>query len=165
MQINTNQIVSISEANQNFSRVAREADRMGSVVIFKNNKPKFKFSDIQFNITHSNQFVMAAFDKYPVGIDLEYMKDRNFTEISKHYNLNTDNKTEFYKKWTQLEATIKIQADSKQTYTEKFESNYMLTIVSTNPEKINPEIKTYNIFDKESLESTVSALKNEMSFV
>ena len=47
MQINTNQIVSISEANQNFSRVAREADRMGSVVIFKNNKPKYKLIDIE----------------------------------------------------------------------------------------------------------------------
>ena len=47
MQINTNQIVSISEANQNFSRVAREADRVGSVVIFKNNKPKYKLIDIE----------------------------------------------------------------------------------------------------------------------
>ncbi len=47
MQINTNQIVSISEANQNFSRVARNADRMGSVVIFKNNKPKYRLIDIE----------------------------------------------------------------------------------------------------------------------
>ena len=47
MQINTNQIVSISEANQNFSRVAREAERVGSVVIFKNNKPKYKLIDIE----------------------------------------------------------------------------------------------------------------------
>ena len=47
MQINTRQIVSISEANQNFSRVAREAERVGSVVIFKNNKPKYKLIDIE----------------------------------------------------------------------------------------------------------------------
>ena len=47
MQINTNQIVSISEANQNFSRVARNADRMGSVVIFKNNEPKYRLIDIE----------------------------------------------------------------------------------------------------------------------
>ena len=47
MQINTNQIVSISEANQNFSRVARDAERMGSIVIFKNNKPKSKLIDIE----------------------------------------------------------------------------------------------------------------------
>ena len=47
MHIHTNQIVSISDANQNFSRVAREADRLGSVVIFKNNKPKYKLIDIE----------------------------------------------------------------------------------------------------------------------
>lgn len=47
MNINANQIVSISEANQNFSRVARTADKLGSVVIFKNNKPKYKLIDIE----------------------------------------------------------------------------------------------------------------------
>lgn len=46
MNINTKQIVSISEANQNFSRVARMADKHGSLYIFKNNKPKFKLVDI-----------------------------------------------------------------------------------------------------------------------
>lgn len=29
--------------------------------------------------------------------------------------------------------------------------------------KINPSVKTYNIFDKESLEATVAALKEEMA--
>ena len=49
MNINTNQIVSISEANQNFSKVARAVDSLGSVVIFKNNKPKYKLIDIEQN--------------------------------------------------------------------------------------------------------------------
>lgn len=47
MNINTKQIVSISEANQNFSRVARMADKHGSLYIFKNNKPKYKLVDIE----------------------------------------------------------------------------------------------------------------------
>ena len=47
MNINTSQIVAISEAKQNFSRVARAADRLGTVVIFKNNKPKYKLVDIE----------------------------------------------------------------------------------------------------------------------
>lgn len=47
MNINTNQIVSISEANQNFSRVARMAESRGTVVIFKNNKPKYKLTDLE----------------------------------------------------------------------------------------------------------------------
>ena len=37
MNINTNQIVSISEANQNFSKIARLVDKSGEVYIFKNN--------------------------------------------------------------------------------------------------------------------------------
>jgi antitoxin Phd len=47
MNINTNQIVSISEANQNFSRVARMADKQGEIYIFKNNKPKYKLTEIE----------------------------------------------------------------------------------------------------------------------
>jgi antitoxin Phd len=47
MNINTKQIVSISEANQNFSRIARLVDRNGEVYIFKNNKPKYKLVDIE----------------------------------------------------------------------------------------------------------------------
>lgn len=47
MNINTNQIVPISEANQNFSKVARLVDKAGEVYIFKNNKPKYKLVDIE----------------------------------------------------------------------------------------------------------------------
>lgn len=46
MNINTNQIVSISEANQNFSKVARMVDKSGEVIIFKNNKPKYRLIDV-----------------------------------------------------------------------------------------------------------------------
>ena len=45
MKLNTNQIVPISEANQNFSRVARMVEKTGEVYIFKNNKPKYKIID------------------------------------------------------------------------------------------------------------------------
>lgn len=47
MNINTEQIVSISEANQNFSKVARMVDKSGEVFIFKNNKPKYRLVDIE----------------------------------------------------------------------------------------------------------------------
>ena len=41
MVINTDNLVSITEANQNFSRVARMVDENGSVVILKNNTPRY----------------------------------------------------------------------------------------------------------------------------
>ncbi len=49
MMINTNEIVSVSEANQNFSKVTRIAERNGQVVIFKNNKPKYILIDLEKN--------------------------------------------------------------------------------------------------------------------
>ena len=47
MQIDTNTIVSATEANQNFSRVARIAEKNGQAVIFKNNRPKFLLIDME----------------------------------------------------------------------------------------------------------------------
>ena len=47
MQIDTNTIVSVTEANQNFSRVTRIAEKSGQAVIFKNNRPKFLLIDME----------------------------------------------------------------------------------------------------------------------
>lgn len=47
MQINSNTIVSATEANQNFSRVTRIAEKNGQAVIFKNNKPKYMVIDLE----------------------------------------------------------------------------------------------------------------------
>ena len=47
MQIDTNTIVSATEANQNFSRVTRIAEKNGQAVIFKNNKPKYMVIDLE----------------------------------------------------------------------------------------------------------------------
>lgn len=41
MNISTKNLVSITEANQNFSRVARLVDEGGPVVILKNNVPRY----------------------------------------------------------------------------------------------------------------------------
>ncbi len=47
MNINSNRIVSISEANQNFSKIAKLTEKHGELYIFKNNKPKYKLIDIE----------------------------------------------------------------------------------------------------------------------
>jgi len=45
MLINSQKMVSISEANQNFSKIAKLVDEEKSVVIMKNNKPKYILLD------------------------------------------------------------------------------------------------------------------------
>ena len=47
MNVNTNTMVSISEANQNFSKVARLVDQYGSAVIRKTNSPRYLI--LEFN--------------------------------------------------------------------------------------------------------------------
>ena len=50
MVIDTDNLVSITEANQNFSRVARMVDENGAAVILKNNVPRYvlmEFSQVE----------------------------------------------------------------------------------------------------------------------
>ncbi len=46
MLVDTKTMVSITEANQNFSKVAKLVDEKGSVVILKNNTPRYLILDI-----------------------------------------------------------------------------------------------------------------------
>lgn len=39
--VNTDSLISITEANQNFSKVARMVDEKGAAVILKNNVPRY----------------------------------------------------------------------------------------------------------------------------
>lgn len=60
--VNTKTTVSITEANQNFSRVARIVDEQGSVVILKNNVPRYlivDFSQAEEMQTAPDEDVMA----------------------------------------------------------------------------------------------------------
>lgn len=60
MYIDLNNLVSISEANQNFSKVARMVDEKGSAVIFKNNTPRYvliDYSKLQDNAEADNEML------------------------------------------------------------------------------------------------------------
>lgn len=65
MVINTDNLVSITEANQNFSRVARMVDENGAAVILKNNVPRY---------------VLMEFSQVK---DEQQAKDEDILEISK----------------------------------------------------------------------------------
>ena len=46
MIIDTKQIISMTEANQNFSKASKTADLYGKAIIVKNNKPKYVLIDV-----------------------------------------------------------------------------------------------------------------------
>ena len=47
MMIDTRQIITVTEANQNFSRATRIADERGAALVFKNNRPKYKLINLE----------------------------------------------------------------------------------------------------------------------
>ena len=69
MMINTNNLVSITEANQNFSKVARLVDERGSAVILKNNVPRYLV--IEFNQAEK---VQDAEDEDVMAISAKLLK-------------------------------------------------------------------------------------------
>ena len=80
MQIDTNTVVSMTEANQNFSKVARVVDKHGKAVIFKNNTPRYLVIDFSIadSIEHaSTEELLASSSK------LMDLYDDAFKELTK----------------------------------------------------------------------------------
>lgn len=77
MTINTNNLVSITEANQNFSKVARLVDENGSAVILKNNVPRYiimEFSEVERLQTAPDEDVEAVSNRL-ISKNLEAYKE------------------------------------------------------------------------------------------
>jgi len=63
VNINIDNLISISEANQNFSKVARLVDEKGTAVILKNNAPRYVLLDYSLfrqNAVANDEDVNAA---------------------------------------------------------------------------------------------------------
>ena len=80
MMVNTDAMVSISEANQNFSRVARMVDEKGTVVIMKNNAPRYLLID--FSQAESMQ-AAADSDVLSVSSRLIAQNRKAYEELAK----------------------------------------------------------------------------------
>ena len=67
MTIDTNAMFSITEANQNFSKVARRVDEKGSAVILKNNMPRYlviDFSRAEKEVEASDEDVLSVSKRF-----------------------------------------------------------------------------------------------------
>ncbi len=67
MLVNTNNLVSMTEANQNFSKVIRLVDESGMAVILKNNKPRY---------------VLVDFDEYDEIQELRAKRAKNISDTA-----------------------------------------------------------------------------------
>lgn len=67
MLVNTNNMVAMTEANQNFSKVVRLVDEDGMAVILKNNKPRY---------------VVVNFDEYDEIQAARLVRSKMISEVS-----------------------------------------------------------------------------------
>jgi len=114
-----------------------------TTIFYKNSKPFFKNSELNFNISHSRNIVLAVFAIDDIGVDVEYNKEkRNFSAILNRYDEKIDNFTslseqeqckEFYEFWTKHEAKIKLDCSSNNEVfysTIDIENDYTLSIAT-----------------------------------
>ncbi len=83
----------------------------------QNNKPYIKNNKIYFSISHSNGFVILAYDNKPIGCDIQCIVGLDFSKITKsifsveeNLLINKQKKSfdAFYKIWCCKESLIKI---------------------------------------------------------
>lgn len=64
MNIDTDAIMSVTEAGQNFSGAMRQADAKGEVVLFMNDRPKYQLPDLDgssyFDMTDDEKIDVIA---------------------------------------------------------------------------------------------------------
>ena len=83
MKINVNNLISITEANQNFSRVARLVDENGTAVILKNNTPRYVI--LEYSQLQDEEFAKDA-DVEEIGRKILNRNMKAFEELSKWKN-------------------------------------------------------------------------------
>ena len=81
MKIDTDTVVSMTEANQNFSKVVRVVDKYGRAIIFKNNAPRYLVIDFPV----ANTVVTTAKTENVLSAAGKFMEmyDDAFKELAK----------------------------------------------------------------------------------
>ena len=111
----------------------------GAILILEtlNNKQLFA------SISHSNDYVVVAIDYFPLGIDIEFKKERkDFFKLSKVafndknliYKIKDEKDLEkikdyFYNAWTKKEALYKLESTLKN-YKNDFSSSYKIKFIN-----------------------------------
>lgn len=80
MQVNIKNLVSMTEANQNFSKVAKMVDENGAAVILKNNSPRYVILDYS-KIEDENAADDQAIEEVSAKILKKHLKA--FEELAK----------------------------------------------------------------------------------
>lgn len=116
-----------------------------NILYNKLNKPYLQNNNVYFNISHSKNFVVFVKDNKKIGVDIEFIRDRNIHIINKVCNekekqIINNNIYEFTKYWTIKESVFK--ASSSDIYID------FKDIDATDDKKISLMGDNYNIISK-----------------
>lgn len=119
------------------------------VISVQNRKPYLENGDIKFSLSHSKNIIIAAFAHYELGLDIEFMKGRDFESICSYLERKTGNPDAdtFYRFWTKYEAGIKLQNDPVSWFSTKLEKDFMLTVCAAQKEDVTPDIRILKLND------------------
>ena len=81
MMVNTDILVAMTDANQNFSKVVRTVDEIGLAVILKNNKPRYVVVDFD---EYDNISAALQMRKAKIDSAADKLIDENMEEYKKH---------------------------------------------------------------------------------
>ncbi len=83
MTIDTNTMISITEANQNFSKVAKVVDEHGTAVILKNNVPRYLVIDF----SKAENFSIGEIEKAADSEDVLAISERLIKQNMEAYKV------------------------------------------------------------------------------
>jgi phosphopantetheinyl transferase len=97
-------------------------------------KPYLNTKEIHFNVSHSKNILVLAISHFPVGIDVEFVKKKDFKRFSEYfwhkditYNYHKSFQAlVFFQAWTQTEAWVKYHGETIFTHQE-FHPTQLLT--------------------------------------
>ena len=139
---------------------------MTSVIKEENGRPFLADNPLYFSISHSENLIGIAFDKNKIGLDIEFVKPRNFDDILKYFKISPKepiSETEFYQIWTSYEAQYKSGTDiSLQNFTYSGFAGAISSKNGTTPHFYKTTIKHVSDFDMCSFQEID---KNEIKFL
>lgn len=152
MKIDSKKMVSISEANQNFSKVARLVDQMGSVTILKNNQPSYvliKFDEESEEFLEKTKLLELS-ERYIKKNDKAYKKLAEWKKMKRLYliglkTINYKNKTLSFIKNSSKKKTCNYFFWENSIIIFLLNSNYKLFISYNSyfPKEISPFHSTW----------------------
>ncbi len=83
---------------------------INSPILDDNRRPYLENDEIIFSISHSENLLAIMFDRKRAGIDIEYIRERNYKGVLNYYGLNIQDdisQDEFFQIWTVYEAEYK----------------------------------------------------------